>query len=99
MANFEGAQIGTLMSKISKNHDQYDNDSNTVSPYDAMQQHQRIDKYDKDFGKPYVDFEGAQIGTLMAEIKGRRGQPDVYDKDPDTVSIYDHMDDAWLKQH
>ena len=67
----------------------YDGDTNTVSPYDAMKQHKYLPRYDEDYGKPYVDFEGAQIGTLMAKIEGRK---DVYDGDRATVSPYDGME-------
>lgn len=68
--NFEGVQIGTLMEKIKNKKDAYDNDSNTVSPYDAMEQHPYLPRYDKDFGKD--NFEGVQIGTLMNRIKGKK---------------------------
>lgn len=37
IAKFEGVQTGTLMSHIKNKKDAYDNDSNTVSPYDAME--------------------------------------------------------------
>lgn len=89
-ANFEGVQIGTLMASIKKNMDNYDGDSNTVSPYDAMKQHKYLPKYDEDFGKPYANFEGVQIGTLMKEIRSRKAPSrDAYDDDPTTVSPYD----------
>ena len=91
MANFEGVQIGTLMEAIKRKKDAYDNDSNTVSPYDAMKQHAYLPKYDETFGKPYVDFEGAQIGSLMSKIEARK-KPDAYDGDTTTVSPYDGME-------
>ena len=66
-AKFEGVQIGTLMEKVKRARDNYDGDSNTVSPYDAMEQHAHLDKYDKTFGTD--QFEGVQIGVLMEAIQ------------------------------
>ena len=65
--------------------DAYDLDPNTVSPYDAAEQHAYLPKYDEDFGNESnpKNFEGAQIGTLMAHIKNKK---DMYDNDSNTVS-------------
>ena len=76
------------MAKLKTKPDAYDGDTNTVSQYDAMQQHKYLPKYDEDYGKPFAGFEGAQIESKM----NRGAKPDMYDGDKDTVSPYDGME-------
>jgi len=54
-----------------------------------MQQHKYLPKYDEDFGKPFINFSGVQIGTLMQTINAKHSKPDAYDGDKATVSVYD----------
>ena len=107
-AKFDGVQTGFLAQRAKRSRDNYDNDPNTVSPYDAMEQHQHLDKYDKTFGTN--QFEGVQIGVLMREIKAKNnGKRDNYDGDKNTVSPYDAMeqhaplgkydDEAWADKN
>lgn len=70
-----------------RTQDAYDNDHDTTSPYDAMEQHKHLNKYDADFGNPLAGFEGAQISQLA-----QRKKRDAYDGDHDTVSPYDAME-------
>ena len=71
--------------------DAYDGDHNTVSPYDNMEKHEHLDKYDKDFGNPLAGWEGAQI-SAMAQRRRNKYKKDMYDFDPQTVSPYDGME-------
>ena len=71
--------------------DAYDGDHNTVSPYDAMEHHEHLDPYDKDFGNPLAGFEGAQISS-MAQRRKFINKRDAYDFDHNTVSPYDAME-------
>ena len=75
------------INKHKSKKDAYDGDSNTVSPYDAMEQHAHLDKYDKTFGDPNAGFEGVQVSQLA-----QRHHKDSYDSDPNTVSPYDAME-------
>merc|ERR1719223_834190 len=67
--------------------DAYDGDHNTVSAYDNMEHHAYLPKYDEDFGRPYADFEGAQINSIA-----QRRSKDAYDFDHNTVSPYDNLE-------
>ena len=44
--------------------DAYDGDHTTVSPYDNMEHHTYLPKYDEDCGNPMAGFEGAQINSM-----------------------------------
>ena len=84
----EEAMVAQMKADIQRTKkDAYDFDPTTVSPYDNMEHHEHLDKYDKDFGNPLAGFEGAQISFLTQKSKR-----DAYDGDGNTVSPYDNME-------
>jgi len=101
LAGFEGAQISSMAQRrrYKNKRDAYDGDSNTVSPYDAMEHHHYLKKYDEDFGNPLSGFEGAQI-SAMAQRRTLKNRKDAYDGDANTVSPYDAMEHhQYLKRY
>ena len=86
------AQAVKLDADYRKSHqsrDSYDLDPNTVSPYDSMQQHKYLPKYDEEYGNEEAfNFQGVQTSSTVN--KNKRSN-DSYDGDSNTVSPYDAM--------
>jgi len=74
------AQLWADIRRSKAKKDEYDNDENTVSIYDAMEHHK---KFDYGVPKP-AEFEGAQIRRKIHH-------KDAYDNDENTASVYDDM--------